>query len=321
MKPIVITPGEPAGIGPDIVLALRQHKITTPLVVIADRELLEQRGQLLNRPGTLPDYDEHDTKPPAMTLLHVPLNKLARPGDPNIENADYVMRTLTQATQGCLHQKFSALVTGPVNKSIMQEAGIDFSGHTELLATLTHVNHTVMMLAAPQLRIALLTTHIPLSAVPTAITPEKLSQCIEIIDHDLKNKFNIIRPRILVCGLNPHAGEAGHFGKEETTIIIPTLDRLKQKGLRLIGPVSADTAFTAQRQKECDVVLTMYHDQGLPVIKSHGFGNIVNVTLGLPIVRTSVDHGTAFDLAGTGKANESSLFAAIQMAERMTRSN
>lgn len=313
MKPIIITPGEPAGIGPDIVLKLVKHNISHPMVVIADRELLSHRAKLLNINVTLPDYDENTTSSPPIAIIHVPLNKVCQAGKPDIANASYVIETIKRATQGCLNKKFSALVTGPVNKAIINEAGIPFSGHTELLAALTGVDQTVMMLTSPTLRVALLTTHIPLAEVPQAITQKRLTRCLEIINQDLSTKFNITKPRILICGLNPHAGEAGHLGKEEIETIIPVLDQLRKKGLLLTGPVPADTAFTPQRLKDIDVILALYHDQGLPVIKSQGFGHIVNVTLGLPIIRTSVDHGTAFDLAGTGKANEQSLLAAVQM--------
>ncbi|WP_423063139.1 4-hydroxythreonine-4-phosphate dehydrogenase PdxA [Candidiatus Paracoxiella cheracis] len=314
MKAIVITSGEPAGVGPDILLKLSQHITPTPVVGIIDRDLLAQRAKLLGINASFPDYNPNTTHRPPFSIKHLPLKVACESGKPNIANTTYVIDMIKQAVQGCLDHQFSALVTAPVNKAIINEAGIDFSGHTELLTQLTNTDQSVMLMVNQRLRVALLTTHIPLTAVPHAITAEKLTRCLEIIDTDLKSKFKIKRPRILVCGLNPHAGENGHLGREEITIITPTLEKLRARGFELIGPVAADTAFTASRLHNVDVVLTMYHDQGLPVIKSQGFGETVNTTLGLPIIRTSVDHGTAFELAGTGKADDSSLLAAVKLA-------
>lgn len=318
MKAIVITSGEPAGVGPDILLKLSQRPTPAPIVGIIDRDLLAQRAKLLGINASFPDYDPNITDYPPFSIKHFPLKAACEPGKPNIANATYVIDMIKQAVQGCLDHQFSALVTAPVNKAIINEAGIDFSGHTELLTQLTRANQSVMLMVNQRLRVALLTTHIPLTDVSQAITAEKLTRCLEIIDTDLKNKFKIKRPRILVCGLNPHAGENGHLGQEEITIITPTLEKLRDRDFELIGPIAADTAFTTSRLHNVDVVLTMYHDQGLPVIKSQGFGETVNITLGLPIIRTSVDHGTAFELAGTGKADDSSLLAAVKLAMELT---
>lgn len=314
MKPVVITSGEPAGIGPDILLRLTQRTLPTPLVAIIDRDLLAQRAAQLGIKHSLPEYDEHTSAQPPLSIIHLPLATACQPGIVHTANAAYVIKMITLAVQGCLNNTFSALVTAPVNKAVINDAGINFSGHTELLTELTKVDQAVMLMANKNLRIALLTTHIPLAEVPAAITTEKLTRAIEIIAADLKNKFAIKNPRILVCGLNPHAGENGHLGKEEITVIHPTLKTLRTRGFDLIGPVAADTAFTPARLQHVDVVLTLYHDQGLPVIKAQGFSETVNVTLGLPIIRTSVDHGTALELAGSGKADDSSLLAAVAMA-------
>jgi len=276
--------------------------------------LLAQRAKQLGMKNSFPDYDEHTTDNPPFSIIHLPLQAMCQPGKPNVANAEYVIEMIKLAVRGCLDKKFSALVTAPVNKAVINDAGINFSGHTELLTQLTNANHCVMLMANKNLRIALLTTHIPLADVARSITSKKIIRCIEIINADLKNKFSIKKPRILVCGLNPHAGENGHLGQEEIKIINPALEKLRMRGFDLIGPVATDTAFTPSRLQNVDVVLTLYHDQGLPVIKSQGFGETVNVTLGLPIVRTSVDHGTAFDLAGTGKADDSSLLAAVEIA-------
>lgn len=306
--PIAITPGEPAGIGPDILLTLLQQPINTPLLIFADQTLLKQRAEALG-------IDFHC--PPSVSIQQIPLSTACTAGELNVNNAQYVIKTIQQATEACLENRCRALVTGPVHKGIINDAGIPFTGHTELLATLTHTEHTVMMLACTQLKVALVTTHLPLSQVPCAITSARLTQCIEIIEKDLRTRFDITSPRILVCGLNPHAGENGHMGLEEKNIIEPCLESLRKKGLQLIGPVSADTAFTPQSLSQCDIVLAMYHDQGLPVLKSLGFGEAVNITLGLPIIRTSVDHGVALSLAGSGKANHQSLQTALQIAESL----
>ena len=319
MKPIAITPGEPAGIGPDIVLKLiPQHTSGTPWVIIADRHLLLQRAHQLGMTLTLPDYIDHaKDELPAVSVMHIPLSAPCQAGIPNPVNASSVIRTLEEATRFCLDKKFSALVTGPVNKAVINQGGIAFLGHTELLAQLTGVSQPVMMMVSPHYRVALFTSHVPLAQVPSLLSTEKLTRCIEIIDHDLKMKLGIAKPRILICGLNPHAGESGYVGREEINIIQPTIAALNQRHFQLIGPVAADIAFTVDSLRRADVVLALYHDQGLPVIKAQGFGQLFNVTLGLPIIRTSVDHGTAFSLAGTGHADASSLHTAIHLAEQM----
>ena len=239
------------------------------------------------------------------------------PGELNKANAAYVLHTLTRAGQGCLDGHFAGMITAPVHKGVINEAGIAFSGHTEFLAELTHTEQVVMMLATHGLRVALVTTHLPLKDVAAAITPERLSRVTRILAHDLRTKFGIAQPRILVCGLNPHAGEGGHLGREEIEVIEPALQQLRGEGIDLIGPLPADTLFTPKHLEHCDAVLAMYHDQGLPVLKYEGFGAAVNVTLGLPIIRTSVDHGTALDLAGSGRIDSGSLQVALQTAYQM----
>lgn len=252
-----------------------------------------------------------------LRVLPIPLATRPRPGHPDPANADHVLKMLEQATRGCLNHTFDALVTGPVHKGVINDAGIPFSGHTEFLARLCGGQMPVMMLTAPGLRVALVTTHLPLRAVADAITSEHLERIIRILDQDLRSRFAIPAPRIMICGLNPHAGEGGHLGHEELEIIQPVLERLRQEGLDLYGPLPADTLFTPKYLEATDVVLAMYHDQGLPVLKHMGFGHAVNITLGLPLIRTSVDHGTALDLAGTGKIDMGSLVAALYSAIEM----
>jgi len=309
--PIAISVGEPAGIGPDILITLLQHATETPLHIFSDQTLLEKRAKQLGL-NFQPSQQ--------ITINHIPLPEATDTGTLNVANAEYVIKTIEQATQACLENRCRALVTGPVHKGVINEAGIHFTGHTEYLAKLTNTQRTVMMLANQFYKVALLTTHIPLSQVPQAITTPSLKECIHIIHKDLQKRFNITTPRILVCGLNPHAGESGHLGREEIDIIEPTLKILAKENIHVIGPVSADTAFTHASLARCDIVLAMYHDQGLTAIKSQGFGETVNITLGLPLVRTSVDHGVALDLAGTGKACFQSLKTAISMADELTRS-
>jgi len=321
MKPVIITSGEPAGIGPDILLGLSMRKLPVPIVAIVDRDLLAARSKQLGINTSFPDYNPKANESPAFAIKHLPLRAACNAGEPVAVNATYIADMIKQAVNACLDHEFSALVTAPVNKAIMNESGIHFSGHTELLAELTKVGQSVMLMTNKHLKVALLTTHIPLADVSQHVTETKLTRCIEIIDADLKNKFGLNKPRILVCGLNPHAGENGHLGKEEINVIRPTLEKLRARGFELIGPVSADTAFTPSRLKNVDIVLAMYHDQGLPVIKAQEFGKTVNVTLGLPIIRTSVDHGTAFELAGTGKADDNSLYAAVLTAVEMARND
>lgn len=323
MKFIAITPGDPAGIGPDIVLQAAKHLQNAPLLAVADLTLLRQRAKRLNVDIHLIPYDtskNHIPQPGQLAVLNVPLDFPCTPGKPDVRFVGYIIKTLKIATQACLQHRFQALVTGPVNKALISDGGISFSGHTAFLTKYCHVKQTVMMLMTDTLKVALVTTHIPLCKVSSTINIDSLTQCIEIIQHDFSTRFSIKNPRILVCGLNPHAGEYGHLGEEEQTVIIPTLNKLRQRGFNLIGPISADIAFTNKQLTDVDVVLAMYHDQGLPVLKYAGFGEAVNITLGLPFIRTSVDHGTAYDIAGTNQANPNSLIKAIQWARRLSKS-
>lgn len=319
---LIVTSGEPAGIGPDLCLAIAARDWPCDIVVAADIELLKQRAQQLRLSIRLLPYVVSTVvpvhQPGTLRVLHVPTAAPVQSGTLDVANARYVLNLLDAAAQGCLTGEFDAMVTAPVQKSVINDAGVPFSGHTEYLAEHTGGSYPVMMLATDTLRVALATTHLPLQEVSGAITDELLTRVIRIIDHDLRKRFDIPAPRILVCGLNPHAGESGHLGREEIDVIAPTLERLRKEGLHLIGPAPADTAFTPHMLEQADVVLAMFHDQGLPVIKFAGFGDVVNITLGLPIVRTSVDHGTALSLAGTGKADPNSLATAMQMALRMT---
>jgi 4-hydroxythreonine-4-phosphate dehydrogenase len=319
---LALTPGEPAGVGPDLVVALAQAARNPRLVAVADPDLLGERAKQL---GT--DLTIHEYRPdgPArcgageLEVLPVPLRRPARAGVLDAANAPYVLETLSLAAQGCRDGRFNALVTAPVHKGVINDAGVAFSGHTEFLARLCGDVTPVMMLAAGSLRVALVTTHLPLRDVADAITAETLERTSRILDADLRRWFGLEQPRILVAGLNPHAGEGGHLGREEIEIIEPALERLRGEGLVLEGPLPADTLFTPRHLQRADAVLAMYHDQGLPVLKYAGFGHAVNVTLGLPIIRTSVDHGTALDLAGTGQADGGSLRAAVDMAAELAR--
>ncbi len=321
-QPLVITPGEPAGIGPDLVVKLSQDPQPKPVVVVADPDLMRARAAQLGLPLTLLEYKKNSRldicRPGQVYLLPTPLKVNCEPGNLNPKNASYVLNTLEIATRGVIEKEFSALITGPVNKACINDAGIAFTGHTEWLQQRTKTEKVVMMLANNALKVALVTTHLPLKDVNSAITVENLNQVIKILHADLKKWFAIASPRILVCGLNPHAGEGGHLGMEEIEIISPTLARLRASGMNLLGPLPADTAFTPKWLEQVDVVLAMYHDQGLPVLKHAGFGQSVNITLGLPIIRTSVDHGTALDLAGTGNIDTGSLATAIDYANRMS---
>ncbi|MCW9015253.1 MAG: 4-hydroxythreonine-4-phosphate dehydrogenase PdxA [Gammaproteobacteria bacterium] len=314
---IVITPGEPAGIGPDIVLQLVQKKINACIVCIADTNLMRERASLLELDIKInPVTDLSELRPhEAGTLFVYPveLNQKATAGKLDIANAAYVLECLSTAVTLIQQQKAQALVTGPVHKGIINEAGIPFTGHTEFLAELTQGN-PVMMLAADSLRVALATTHLPLNKVSAAITRESLENIIRILHHDLVAHFKITNPEILVCGLNPHAGEGGHLGHEEIEVIEPVLEKLRLENMQLTGPLPADTLFTPHYLEHADAVLAMYHDQGLPVLKHVGFGHAINITLGLPIIRTSVDHGTALELAASGKAETGSLNAAVKLA-------
>ena len=319
---LALTPGEPAGIGPDLCLALcQQPPAATELVVVADADLLRQRAEQLKLPLTLSNFDPNSapkaSEPHALRILDTPLRAPVIAGTLNARNSDYVLETLRVATDATLAGTVDALVTGPVHKGIINDSGVAFSGHTEFLAERCGCELTVMMLATEGLRVALATTHLPLAAVASAITQESLTRIATILEADLRTKFGIQKPRIIVCGLNPHAGEGGHLGREEIEVIEPVLHALRARGLDVVGPLPADTLFTPRYLDKADAVLSMFHDQGLPVLKFKGFGAAVNVTLGLPIVRTSVDHGTALDLAGTGKANLGSLIYAVETARTM----
>ena len=313
---LAITTGEPAGIGPEIVAALAATDIAADLIVVGDKDLLllaaQTRGLTLS---IEPDDGQwRDQRAPGqLRYVHVPARAAVTPGRLNVDNAAYVVETLTRAADGCLQGEFDALVTAPVHKAVINDAGIAFSGHTEFLAARARCN-VAMLLAAPQLRVALATTHLPLADVPAAITAARLVQILRIVYNDLRSRFRLGNPRIAVLGLNPHAGEGGHLGHEEIEVIAPALAALRAEGMHLEGPLSADTAFLPARRAQVDAYLAMYHDQGLPVLKALGFGDAVNVTLGLPFVRTSVDHGTALDLAGTGKADAASMVAASKLA-------
>lgn len=317
---IALTPGEPAGIGPDITLQLSRCALEADVVVFADPEMLAERARRLGLKVVLHVRDTHyreALQPGHLKVVPVPAAQPAQAGELNPANAGYVLDCLRRACQGCLAGDYDALVTGPVHKGVINDAGIPFSGHTEFLAELTHTPQVVMMLATPALRVALATTHLPLAEVSRAITRPRLEGVIRILQRDLQARFGLAEPRILVCGLNPHAGEGGHLGREEVDMLIPLLDSLREEGLRLTGPVPADTAFTRTSLAQADVVLAMYHDQGLPVLKAQGFGDAVNITLGLPIIRTSVDHGTALSLAGSGQAHSNSLHRALSVACEM----
>lgn len=316
---IAVTPGEPAGIGPDIVIQLAQQGCPHELIVYASSELLTQRARQLGLSLTLrkPGARPAPLQPGELCIQEIPLNTDCVAGELNPVNAGYVLETLHTAATDCLQQSVAALVTGPVNKAVINDAGIAFSGHTEFFAELSNTPRVVMMLASANLKVALATTHLPLREVPDAINANLLDGVLRILRRELQRRFKLADPRILVCGLNPHAGEGGHLGTEEQTIIAPLLQKLRGEGFNLIGPSPADTAFTPTQLAHCDAVLAMYHDQGLPVLKYQGFGTAVNITLGLPFVRTSVDHGTALDLAGSGTADTGSLASAIDYAIQM----
>lgn len=313
---LALTPGEPAGIGPDLAVLTAQHPRDYELVAFANPELLTERAEMLGLPLSLREYDPAKAQVDeagSLCVQPVPINKPALAGTLDRDNACYVLETLTMAVEACRHGTLHALVTGPVHKGVINEAGIAFTGHTEFIAAITE-SYPVMMLVADQLRVALATTHIPLSEVPRALTRKTLLKVSRVLHHDLMNRFKIVEPHILVAGLNPHAGEGGHLGSEDGDIIEPALATLREEGINVTGPLPADTLFTPHHLKTADAVLAMYHDQGLPVLKYAGFGNAVNITLGLPIIRTSVDHGTAIDLAGSGNINTGSLASAVSMA-------
>jgi 4-hydroxythreonine-4-phosphate dehydrogenase len=318
---IALTPGEPAGIGPDLIIQLAQTEHSAELIAIADPALLQQRAEKLKLPLTIRLFDSslapQINKASELCVLPIALAKSCIAGELNIDNAHYVLATLDAAINGCMDNTFAAMVTAPVNKAVINDAGISFSGHTEYLAEKTDTEQVVMMLATEGLRVALVTTHLPLQEIPKEITSAKVETITRILHHDLQQHFGLQQPKITVLGLNPHAGEGGHMGREEIDEIIPCMEKLITEGMQLTGPLPADTAFTEKHLVQCDAVLAMYHDQGLPVLKYKGFGNAVNITLGLPIIRTSVDHGTALDLAGSGLADMGSLQTALSYAINM----
>ncbi|MCP4843127.1 MAG: 4-hydroxythreonine-4-phosphate dehydrogenase PdxA [Halieaceae bacterium] len=318
---IALTAGEPAGIGPDVILMAAQQAWDAELVAIADPDLLRARAQALGLDISLSELDPGAT-PKIRAAGHlaiqpVPLRHPARAGELDPANAPYVLETLREAVEGCQKNIFQAMVTGPVQKSVINDAGIPFTGHTEFLAEACGASQVVMMLATRQLRVALATTHLPLRDIPDAITPELLTSTLNILHADLRDKFGIPSPRIAVLGVNPHAGESGHMGREEIDTLIPVMQALRGEGMDLTGPLPADTAFNPKVLDNSDAVFAMYHDQGLPVLKYAGFGEAINITLGLPLVRTSVDHGTALELAGSGEADCRSLEQAILIASEL----
>jgi len=313
---LAITAGEPAGIGPELLIRLAATPLAANFVAVTDRDLLQRAAERCGQAIELIDDDGAPVaarRPGQLRIRHVPLGAPEVPGQPDPRNARHVLATLTEAADGCLSGRYAAVVTAPLQKSSINEAGIPFSGHTEFFAERARAD-VVMMLASPELRVALATTHLPLSAVPAAITRHVLERVLRIVHGELRDKFGLAQPRIAVLGLNPHAGEGGHLGREEIDTIIPLLDALRGEGMSLLGPLPADTAFVPTLRPRYDAVVAMYHDQALPVLKSEAFDRTVNLPLGLPFIRTSVDHGTALDLAGTGKGDPASLIAAANLA-------
>lgn len=324
INPIIITPGEPAGIGPDIILYLSQKKINVPIVVCASKKMLYERAKKLNISIKLLEYKKENIEihvPGSLYVLHIDTEQPVVAGKLCIENAIYVLKTLEKACDGCLKGKFSALITGPINKSIINRYGITFKGHTDFLAKKSFCNQVIMMLMTQKMKVALLTRHIPLKQVVKKITKKFLYNTLLLLNTELKTKFNILKPHIFICGINPHAGENGYIGNEEKKIIIPVLKKIKIQGIKITGPLPADTIFQNKYLKKADVILAMYHDQGLPVLKYHGFGKAVNITLGLPFLRVSVDHGSALDLAGTGKCQITSLLEALKITKNFLKNN
>jgi len=323
------TPGEPAGIGPDLAVMIAQRPESQQLVAFSDPELLQQRAELLKLPFSI--LEANSTAPFHKGTLRVRPVKLAaeaEAGKLNPLNSPFVLNTIREAVEETYAGKYSALITGPIHKGVINQAGTPFSGHTEFLAELTDTQRVVMMLTTPinatkgsELRVALATTHLPLREVADAISEELLVEVVDILHHTLQQQYSIPQPTITICGLNPHAGEGGHLGTEEITIIQPAIATCRARGMQILGPIPADTAFTERQIEKSDAILTMYHDQGLPVLKHLGFGRAVNLTLGLPFVRSSVDHGTALDLAGTGECDMSSLLHAIDSATLLTQSS
>lgn len=319
MKLCLVTSGEPAGVGPDICLSLANSNL--PVVIVGDIDVLRERAEILNHNIKFKQYvaDEEIIEKNSLKVIHVPCAEKVKPGILNSANSKYVVEMLSIAAARTLSGEFAAVITAPVHKGIINDAGISFTGHTEFFANYCGVDKVVMMLASPIMRVALLTTHIPLDKVASSIDKNCLVKVIKILNSSLQNNYSITNPKIYVAGLNPHAGENGYIGREEINIIIPTLEMLKLEGFNLVGPLSADTMFSASNINDADVFLTMYHDQGLPVLKYTGFNDSINITLGLPIIRTSVDHGTAIEIAGTGKANSKSLHHAIKEAMVMAK--
>lgn len=323
MRPLYVTSGEPSGIGPDICLSLANRVDERPIVVLADIDMLQQRANQLGIAVELVPYHEQlqSSAEGQLFVEHVPLAEQVMLGQLDTKNAAYVLEQLRRSADYALSGKSVGVATAPVQKSVINEAGIAFSGHTEYYQEFAGVERVVMMLATKTLRVALATTHLALRDVPDAITKQRLHQVIDILIHDLKTKFKITEPRILVCGLNPHAGEDGYLGREEIEIINPVLESYRKQGIQMSLSLPADTLFTPENLQHADAVLAMYHDQGLPVLKSQGFGEAVNITLGLPFIRTSVDHGTALSLAGTGKAKASSIHVAVDLALDLARTS
>ena len=321
MRPLYVTSGEPAGIGPDICLSLAERVDTRPIVVLADIDLLKQRAEQLNLSVKLLEYrgQAQTAAKGQLYVEHVPLKAEVIAGELNPQNSAYVLEQLRRSADYAMSGRSVGVATAPVQKSVINDAGIHFSGHTEYYQEFAGVECVVMMLATKTLRVALVTTHLPLREVPDAITTQRLQQVIDILLHDLTSKFKITQPKILVCGLNPHAGEDGYLGREEIEIINPVLEHYRQQGIQMSLSLPADTLFTPENLQHADAVLAMYHDQGLPVLKSQGFGEAINITLGLPFIRTSVDHGTALSLAGTGLAKSSSLHVAVDLALDLAR--
>ncbi|WP_428241070.1 4-hydroxythreonine-4-phosphate dehydrogenase PdxA [Gynuella sp.] len=321
-KRILVTPGEPAGIGPDLCLSLAQHHFDSEIILVADPEMLKLRALLLGLDTVqLQVVDLNDTpqphQPGTLKVLPVSCGANCEPGKLNPQNARYILKTLDTAIDACLNNQADAVTTGPVNKAVINDAGIPFTGHTEYFQQRCHTDRVVMMLATEELKVALATTHIPLRKVADAITPELLEEVMNVLMHSLQTDFGLEKPRLLVAGLNPHAGESGHLGSEDDEIIAPVIQQWRELGFPVTGPLPADTMYARHWLDQADATLAMYHDQGLPVLKHSGFGRALNITLGLPIIRTSVDHGTALDLAGTGHANNGSLLVAIHYAEKM----
>ena len=321
---LLITTGEPAGIGPDLIIKLLRIQHDYNLTVIGDPKLLEQRAKLLSIPVEImivTENDSHDVSgnKKIIKVLPIELNVDSNPGTLDIKNVNYIIKMLEISCEYCLQNKFDALITTPIQKSIINDAGIKFSGHTEYLAKICNVDSPVMLLTCRNLRIALVTTHLPLIDVPKAISRYRVTKVINTVIEEMVNKFGVKQPKITVCGLNPHAGEDGYLGNEEKKIIMPAINEFIEKGYVISGPVPADTAFREEQRKKTDVYICMYHDQGLPVLKTFGFGEAVNITLGLPIIRTSVDHVTALKIAGTGQAQTGSLLAAIDMADKIVK--